>query len=324
MNRRHRDPRTAQDFRRTADRSRLAGSLLLVAGLVAAQASADSIQERLGHPPDARLLMIHADDLGMSQAVNRASLEALEKGWVTSASLMVPCPWFPEIARWAREHPDADLGLHLTLNSEWDDLRWGPVSPVDEVASLLDEDGYLPKLTSILAAQGRPAEAERELRAQIARAKAAGIHPTHFDNHMRALMETPALLEVYRRLGRDNGVPVMLARATELPEGASVPEAEIAVDDVLGIPTGLTAEQWSAAYRELLHPLGPGVYILIVHLATDDAEMRAATRGHVDWGAAWRQSDYDLVRDPGFRSFLHDEGFVLIGWRDLARALASE
>lgn len=300
--------------------SQVAGCLLLVA----CTAKADSVQERLGYPPDARLLMIHADDLGMSQAVNQASLDALENGWVTSASLMVPCPWFPEIARWAREHPDADLGLHLTLNSEWNDLRWGPVSPVDEVASLLDDDGYLPKLTDAVAARARPAEAERELRAQIARAEAAGIRPTHFDTHMRALMETAELVDVYRRLGRESGVPVMLARRAELPEGAGVPDDEIAVDDVLGVPTGLAPEQWDAAYREMLHGLGPGVYILIVHLATDDAEMRAATRGHVDWGAAWRQSDYDLVRDPAFREFLRDEGFVLVGWRDLARALARD
>jgi YdjC-like protein len=112
----------------------------------------------LGHPPDARLLMIHADNLGMSQAVNRASLEALENGWVTDAAVMVPCPWFPEIARWARQHPDADLGLHLTLNSEWNDLRWGPLSPVDKVASLLADDGYLPKSTSVIREHARPAE----------------------------------------------------------------------------------------------------------------------------------------------------------------------
>jgi len=313
---------TAQCLRRRW--GHVAGCLLLAACTPAARAAADSIQERLGHPPDARLLMIHADDLGMSQAVNQASLEALENGWVTSASLMVPCPWFPEVARWAREHPDADLGLHLTLNSEWNDLRWGPVSPVDEVASLLDEDGYLPKLTDAVAARARPAEAERELRAQIARARAAGIRPTHFDTHMRALLTTPELVDVYRRLGRDNGVPVMLARAGGLPEGAVVPDPEIAVDGVLGVPAGLAPEQWSDAYRELLRPLGPGVYVLIVHLATDDAEMRAATRGHVDFGSAWRQSDYDLVRDGGFRAFLRDEGFVLVGWRDLARALAAD
>jgi len=303
---------------------RILRACLVLAAAFPFLAAAETVQERLGHPPDARLLMIHADDLGMSQSVNRASLEALENGWVTAASVMVPCPWFPEVARWAREHPDADLGLHLTLNSEWDDFRWGPVSPVDEVASLLADDGYLPKRTDAVGERARPAEVERELAAQIARAKAAGLRPTHFDTHMRALMETPDLVDVYRRLGRENGVPVMLARDGGLPEGASVPDAEIAVDAVVGVPVGLPPAQWDGAYRELLRGLGPGVYILIVHLAFDDDEMRAATRGHVAFGSAWRQSDYDLVRDPGFRDFLRDEGFVLIGWRDLARVLVEE
>src|SRR5207247_1763857 len=111
---------------------------LPVAGLGAQPAV--TLQERLGHPRSARLLVIHADDLGMAHTVNRASFEALERGWITSASIMVPCPWFPEVARFARAHPDADLGLHLVLTSEWTTFRWGPLSPVDQVPSLLDPD----------------------------------------------------------------------------------------------------------------------------------------------------------------------------------------
>src|SRR5450755_3866497 len=100
--------------------------------------------ERLGYPPSARLLVIHADDLGMSHSVDRASFEALEKGWITSASILVPCPWFPEVARWAQQHPKADLGIHLALTSEWTDLRWGPVSGASKVPSLIDARGYFP------------------------------------------------------------------------------------------------------------------------------------------------------------------------------------
>src|SRR5437660_9234690 len=103
-----------------------------------------TLQEKLGYAATAKLLIIHADDLGMAHSVNRATLQALEKGWVTSASVMVPCPWFPEVVRWAKAHPQADLGMHLTLDSEWTSLRWRPVSGSDQVLSLLDSDGYLP------------------------------------------------------------------------------------------------------------------------------------------------------------------------------------
>ena len=126
---------------------------------------APTLQERLGHPADARLLIIHADDLGMSHSVNRATFEAFENGWITSASILVPCPWFPEAARWARGHPDADLGIHLALNSEWTGFRWGPLSPRDQVASLLDRDGYFPLLETDVVARARPPDIERELRA---------------------------------------------------------------------------------------------------------------------------------------------------------------
>src|SRR5438445_13199625 len=104
-------------------------------------APAKSVAERLGYPANARLLVIHADDFGMSHSVNRAIEEALEKRWVTSASILVPCPWFPEVAHWAKAHPDADLGIHLALNSEWSSLRWAPVSPHPTASSLRDADG---------------------------------------------------------------------------------------------------------------------------------------------------------------------------------------
>src|SRR5882757_8266264 len=115
------------------------------------QNSKSTVQERLGYPASARLLMIHADDLGMARSVDKATFEALEKGWVTSASILVPCPWLAEVAHWTQSHPNADLGIHLALNSEWTSYRWGPVSPRDKVPSLLDEQGYMPLLETAVA-----------------------------------------------------------------------------------------------------------------------------------------------------------------------------
>src|SRR5882757_8739077 len=134
-----------------------------------------TVQELLGYPATARLLVIHADDLGMNHSVNRATFEALEKHWITSSSILVPCPWFPEVARFAKTHPDADLGIHLALNSEWTDFRWGPVSSRDKIPSLLDKEGYFPLLETDVGSHAKPKEAESELRAQIEKAQSAGI-----------------------------------------------------------------------------------------------------------------------------------------------------
>jgi predicted glycoside hydrolase/deacetylase ChbG (UPF0249 family) len=305
----------------------IGSALLLALGLLPTAASArgpaQTVQERLGHPPTARLLVIHADDLGMSHSVNRATFEALEKGWITSASILVPCPWFPEVAAFARAHPDADLGIHLALNSEWKTYRWGPVSPADSVPSLLDEEGYLPLLQPPVVEGAKIPEVERELRAQIQRARGAGIKITHLDTHMGTLGQSAGLLGAYRKMGAEFGVPVLLPRDAPVPPGASIPEQEILIDQLLQVVPGVPLTGWREAYEKALAPLPPGVYEVIVHLAYDDEEMRGATVDHPDWGAAWRQFDFDVVRSEAFRSFLRTQGFVLVSWRDLARAAGS-
>jgi hypothetical protein len=281
-----------------------------------------TLQERLGHPADARLLVIHADDLGMSHSVNRATFEAFENGWITSASILVPCPWFPEVVRWAQAHPEADLGIHLAVNSEWTGFRWGPLSSRDAVSSLLDSDGYFPLLEADVVSRARPAEIDRELRAQIDRARTAGIKLTHLDSHMATLFRTPEFLEVYRRLGPAYQLPLLLERlgdrGGEQSPWATAAQADALVDRVVSIPQGVAKEDWPDAYEKMLAPLPPGVYQLIVHLAYDDEEMRGATFDHPDWGAAWRENDLRVVKSQRFRDFLREQRFVLVGWKELA------
>ena len=287
-------------------------------------AQSKSLQERLGHPAGARLLVIHADDLGMSRSVNRATFEAFENGWITSASILVPCPWFPDVARWARAHPDADLGIHLALNSEWTGFRWGPLSSRDAVASLLDKDGYFPLLETDVVGRAKPAEMDRELRAQIDHARNAGVKLSHLDSHMATLFRTPEFFDVYRKLGTAYGLPVLMERlgdrGGEQSPWATAAQGDALIDRVVSIPQGIAKADWPAAYEKMLAPLAPGVYQLIVHLGYDDEEMRGATFDHPDWGAAWRQNDLELVKSARFREFLREQKFILVGWKDLARA----
>ncbi len=303
-------------------------SLLLASTSLPAQSPAKNTAEKLGFPADARLLILHADDLGMSHSENRATFEALERGWVSSASILVPCPWFPEVARWAREHPKADLGIHLALTSEWTGFRWRPVRGAAIVPSLVDETGYLPITESAAAAQAKPEEAETELRAQIEQARQAGIRLSHFDTHMGTLFQTAPLFSVYRKLGREYGLPILHPRGAPTADHPKTPAepapGAVQIDQLLGIEPGVKREDWLKAYENMLAPLPPGTYQLIVHLAYDDDEMRGATNDHPDYGAAWRQSDFDVVRSEEFRRFLSDHHFVLVTWHDLAAALGPD
>jgi hypothetical protein len=119
-------------------------SLLLVIVCFASLAQTKTVTEQLGYPADSKLLIIHADDLGVSHSENEASISAFQNGSVNSGSIMVPCPWFPEIANYATQHPTADLGLHLTLTAEWKFYKWGTVVPSSEAGSLLTDKKFFP------------------------------------------------------------------------------------------------------------------------------------------------------------------------------------
>jgi hypothetical protein len=161
---------------------------------------AQTLADRLGYPPGTKLLIVHADDLGETHAVNAAAIKSLESGSVNSASMMVPCPWFPEIADYARSHPSGDFGLHLTVTSERVYYRWGPVAPADKVSSLVDENGYF--LHDWEHNQHIKAkEVEIELRARIERAFAMGLRPTHLDSHQyRLIMNGKELFDVNTKI----------------------------------------------------------------------------------------------------------------------------
>jgi chitin disaccharide deacetylase len=278
-----------------------------------------SVAERLGYPADSRLLIIHADDFGMMHSVNRAIMEAFEHHWITSASILVPCPWFPEAAIWAKSHPNADLGVHLALNSDWTFYRWGPVSQQGKLSSIVDQQGYLPLTTKYVIEHAEPKDIETETHAQIDKARAAEIRLSHLDAHMDTLVSSPSMFRIYLDLGRTYGLPVLLERHLHFQNPVENPDT-IVMDRVLELRRAPAKAEWLQTYEQILHPLPPGIYELIVHLAYNDDEIKAATSDHADWGAEWRQNDLDVVRSGEFHQFLKQEGFVLVSWRDLVKA----
>jgi len=304
----------------------LAAAVLVLFPFVEArsQEPTKTIAERLGYPRDAKLLIVHADDLGMAHSVNAATIKALETGLVNSGSIMVPCPWLSEIAAFARANPQADLGLHLTLTSEWTSFRWGPVSSRDKVSSLLDKDGYFRLLETDAAAQADPKEVEIEITAQIERARSLGIQPTHLDSHMGTLYQNKALFEVFLRVARSQELPVRVAktwfvRADFLP--STLKPDDVYIDRVLDINPAVTPQDWASFYTDALKKLEPGVTEVVIHLAYDDAEMRAATINHPDWGAAWRQRDFEFFTSEAFRKVLQENNIRLITWRELGKLI---
>jgi predicted glycoside hydrolase/deacetylase ChbG (UPF0249 family) len=286
--------------------------------------AAKTVSERLGFSPDAKLLIVHADDLGMAHSINAASIKGLESGLVSSASIMIPCPWLPEIAAYAQTHPAADLGLHLTLTSEWSLYRWGPIMAKERVPSLLDVSGYFYLTETEAAAHIDPKEAEAEIRAQIARARTLGIQPTHLDSHMGTLYQNQPLFETLFRVARENKLLIRvskdwLARAPYLP--SLLGPDDVVMNGVISIEPSVTAGDWAKYYSDAVRNLQPGITEMIVHLAYDDEEMRGIAFAHPNWGSEWRQRDFQFVTSDAFRKLLQENNVKLVTWREVAKAM---
>lgn len=301
--------------------------VLAMAVAVSAGAQSPDLAERLGHSKGATLLIVHADDLGVSHSTNRAFVAAYEKGVVRSGSIMVPTPWFPEIADFARRHPEADLGLHLTLTAEWQNLKWGPVLPASEVPSLVDDRGFLPPDTETAVARAEPEQVRAELRAQIERAKAFGVQPTHLDSHMGVLFASPELLQVLLDVGAEYGLPVMVPSrlfATPWLDELELGPNQIWIDSVTMATPEVPADEWRAFYEKAIRGFAPGVHEIIIHLAYDDEEMRAVTIDHPDYGAAWRQRDLEIFTSPETAALLEEREVRLTTWAAIGGLMRSK
>jgi len=298
--------------------------LLLASFFITISVSSQGIKnlaEMLGYPRDSKLLIIHADDMGLSNSVNMATIKAFDNKGITSGSIMAPCPWALEIENYVKDHPGMDVGVHLTLTAEWALYKWGGVISSDMITSLLDTSGFFYASVEELGKVAKGIEAEKELRAQMDRVIASGVLPTHIDTHMGSVLANPELIKVYLTLSEDYNLPILFPReylSWLPPDIAKSLESKIfLLDNLFMLEPNMIEGKWIDAYKKGIESLKPGLNQIIVHVAIDNDEMKAITLGHDDYGSEWRQKDLDMVNSSEFKDLLKANHIILITWRQV-------
>ena len=281
----------------------------------------------LGYAPDDRVLIIHADDVGFSHASNVAAFESMLDGSLTCASTLVPAPWFMETAKLQRQHPEADIGVHMTLTAEYETYRWRSITGRSETPGLSAPDGGMWRDVANVLAHASVEEAADELRAQIETALAAGIDVTHLDTHMGAVMQ-PKYLAPYVDLAIEFRLPLFFIRPSErrltaLGDTANVYAEQAERLDALSWPmldniivktlSEIAPEEKEARFKEMFANLRPGLTHFLCHPAKGGEELEAMTSE----SCAHRAAEYELMRTPKMRDYCESLGIKLTGYREI-------
>jgi hypothetical protein len=292
-------------------------SMVLILAIVVAAfpaLAAPTYGERLGWGPNDRVLIIHSDDVGMSHANNEGSIEALEYGLVTSVSVMMPCSWVSGWLPYVKQNPNVDMGLHLTLTSEYDFYRWGPLAGKNQVPGLADEHGCLPDNVGLVEKNATADEVELEIRAQIDRARTMGLPITHLDSHMGTLFR-PKFIERYAKVGIEKQIPVLM-----VPEAGPVAEmvwkGGLPVIDHIHTNSynwkTLDIDEKVGLFVDSIRKLKPGITEMIIH-CTKPNDMIGLINGNRDF----LYGDYYAMIDPRTKKAIEEEGIILTTWREL-------
>jgi len=294
-----------------------------------------SLARALGYGENDRLLIVNADDFGMCHSTNEGIRQLLEESAVSSSTLMLPCPWAKEAARWSAAHPAYDVGVHLTLTSEWETYKWGPVTRREGTGSLVTEEGYFPADILTVELQADDAQVERELRNQVKLALAIGMTPTHLDNHMGSVYGLATgrdFLAIVFDICAEYGLPFLMPRHPRVPFGQEIPEelAQLAaqfaamadakgvviLDYLLSLPFSTEEPESYETFRgkmaELLRSMRPGVSEIILHPSCVTDELKAIHPHYERRGLEWR-----MFRDPFIQNVMRQEGIRMIRWMDL-------
>lgn len=302
-------------------------AMLLSSTLATSLCAEKTFAERLGWKPNDVVIILHVDDMGMSHSSNLGGIETVEKGVATSWSVMMPCPWVPEIVKYLKQHPEVDSGLHLTLTSEWSLYRWSPLAGKSNVPGLVDADGCLWQSVEQAAAHATADEVETELRAQMDRAEHLGIPITHLDSHMGTLFARADYFERFAKLGIEKGLPILAIGGhgtyalRENPEAITklrswVPRIWNAglpvIDDLHTDSYVWKPEEKTQKFIALLKDLKPGVTEIIFHasIPTDDFPLITSS-------SLSRLADARALTDPAVKRLIQERGIILTTWKEL-------
>jgi len=303
----------------------LFGAALLAAGGALGE---PTYAERLGWPAGTKVVIFHVDDAGMSHDSNDGTIESMEKGLATSTSIMFPCAWVSEYAKYLKNHPETDAGVHLTLTSEWDKYRWGPVAGKKVVPGLTDAQGCLWDSVKEVSEHASPEEIDKEIRAQLDRCVTMGITPTHLDSHMGTLFSRPDYTEKYVRLGIEKGIPVLMPGGHmqyvrqengDVADGAKVMADMLwnaglpVVDDIHTDGYGWESfEEKKQGVIQFLKEMQPGITEFILHCTKPSDSFQFITTS-----GPTREADTRVMLDPDVKKAVEEEKIVLTTWREL-------
>ena len=291
------------------------GLSVIMSIFLSAHSYSQNLAERLGYQSNDKLLIIHNDDIGLSQSENAASYHSMTKGIVNSGAVMMPCAWAYEAIQLFKD-TKSDLGVHLTLTAEWKNYKWAPVSGSSTAPSLTDDFGFMHATVEAVAKNARIDEVENELKSQIELAYKMGLDITHLDTHMGSMQARPDLIDLYFKLGNLFQLPVMVdKRVSEYP---------YAIDRIESITPSYFPSRSKQYYENILSSLKPGITVLLLHVAYDNDEMKAITAGHPLWGSLWRQNDFNFFTSKEAADLLKANDIKLINWREIRDLLRKE
>jgi hypothetical protein len=320
----------------------IAPFLLLLLSLTGqAQKAEPTFAEKLGYPKGKKVIIMHIDDVGMSYEANQGAIKAMTEGVANSLSIMMPCGWVPGFVHYLKEHPKIDAGLHLTMTSEWKDYRWGPLAGKSEVKGMVDSEGAMWRSVADVVKNASPDEIEKEILAQIDRARTMGFEPTHLDSHMGTLFASPEFLERYIKVGIEQKIPIMFPGG----HNSSISANEKMISDRLEMTRQVGKKLWAAGlpvlddlennsyswkgpasgdtsdkamqkyktekYINALKNLKPGLTMVIMHCSINSDILP-----HITDSGPTRIGDFLAMVDPELKKYIEKEGIILTTWRE--------